>query len=130
MKMRIAALFFLVVEGNLFVATSADADEKDSAELRSLREQVVAIQSRIEALIGRDTPSIAERDPSPAATNAAPAPMIPAAGSPGGIRYKGVSITLGGFVAAEDIYGQRNQGNDISTNFSAIPLNHNSSHSR
>ena len=120
MKMRMTALFLMVTAGNPLVVPSADADEKDSAELRALREQVAAIQSNIEVLLGRDTPSTAQRDPLPAAKGAAAALMIPAA-SPDGIRYKGVSITLGGFVAAEDIYRQRNQGNDISTNFSAIP---------
>jgi hypothetical protein len=120
MKNGMTALLIMVMAGNPLVVPSADADEKDSAELRALREQVAAIQSRIEILMTRDTPSSAQHYPLPAAKGGSSAPMTPAS-SPYGIRYKGVSITLGGFVAAEYIYRQRNQENDISTNFNAIP---------
>jgi hypothetical protein len=41
--------------------------------------------------------------------------------SPSSIHYKGVSITPGGFVAAETIYRTKATGGDIPTAFSAIP---------
>ena len=40
--------------------------------------------------------------------------------------YKGVTITLGGFLAAESIYRQHDQANDISTSFATIPYANNS----
>jgi hypothetical protein len=41
--------------------------------------------------------------------------------SPLAIHYKGVSITPGGFVAAETVWRQRAESADINTNFNAIP---------
>jgi hypothetical protein len=38
------------------------------------------------------------------------------------LRYKDLSITLGGFVAAESIYRSRGEAADISSSFNAIPL--------
>lgn len=41
--------------------------------------------------------------------------------SPGVIHYKGISITPGGFVAAETVYRSKATGGDIPTAFSSIP---------
>ncbi|HZP24833.1 MAG TPA: hypothetical protein VFB04_15400 [Terriglobales bacterium] len=41
--------------------------------------------------------------------------------SPLAIRYKGISITPGGFLAAETVWRQRAEGADINTNFNGIP---------
>jgi len=41
--------------------------------------------------------------------------------SPGVIHYKGISITPGGFIAAETVYRSKATGGDIPTAFSAIP---------
>jgi hypothetical protein len=41
--------------------------------------------------------------------------------SPLAIHYKGVSLTPGGFVAAETVWRQRAESADINTNFNAIP---------
>jgi hypothetical protein len=38
------------------------------------------------------------------------------------IYYKGVTVTLGGFAAMETVFRSRNEGADISSSFSAIPL--------
>ena len=42
--------------------------------------------------------------------------------SPLAIHYKGVTITPGGFLAAETVWRQRAEGADINTNFNAIPF--------
>src|ERR1700744_1286979 len=42
------------------------------------------------------------------------------------LHYKGVPVTLGGFLAAEPIYRQHDQANDISTSFASIPYANNS----
>jgi len=38
------------------------------------------------------------------------------------LAYKGVNITLGGFLAAESIYRQHNTGSDIASNYNTIPF--------
>ena len=69
-----------------------------------------AVSEKIEAL------PLSPQDPSqvPSALNGDPA-------GPKSIRYKGVSVTLGGFLAAESVWRQHDQANDISTSFAAIP---------
>ena len=42
--------------------------------------------------------------------------------SPLAIHYKGITITPGGFLAAETVWRQRAEGADINTNFNAIPF--------
>jgi hypothetical protein len=42
--------------------------------------------------------------------------------SPLAIHYKGVTITPGGFLAAETVWRQRSMGADINTNFNAVPF--------
>ena len=41
--------------------------------------------------------------------------------SPLAIHYKGITITPGGFLAAETVWRQRGEGADINTNLNAIP---------
>jgi hypothetical protein len=48
---------------------------------------------------------------------------IVAAESPSTIRYKGVSITPGGFLAAETVYRNRATSSDINTPFASEPFN-------
>ena len=59
------------------------------------------------------------------ATQMAPGPANASTGNVGTLHYKGVTLTLGGFLAAESIYRQHDQANDISTNFAAIPYANN-----
>jgi hypothetical protein len=50
----------------------------------------------------------------------------PTSDESGGIRYKGISITPGGFIAAETIYRTRATSADINTPFNSIPFSGNS----
>jgi len=50
----------------------------------------------------------------------------PTPDEPGAIRYKGISITPGGFIAAETIYRTRATSADINTPFNSIPFSGNS----
>jgi hypothetical protein len=50
----------------------------------------------------------------------------PTEDGPGSIRFKGVSLTPGGFIAAETIFRTRATSGDINTPFSGIPFNGNS----
>ncbi len=40
----------------------------------------------------------------------------------GKLRYKGVTLTLGGFAAAESVYRSKNEGADIGSSYSKIPF--------
>jgi len=46
----------------------------------------------------------------------------PTEDGPGSIRYKGVALTPGGFLAAETVYRSRATGGDIATPFTGIPF--------
>jgi hypothetical protein len=50
----------------------------------------------------------------------------PTPDEPGSIRYKGVSLTPGGFIAAETIYRTRATSADVNTPFNSIPFSGNS----
>ena len=50
----------------------------------------------------------------------------PTEDGPGSIRYKGVSLTPGGFIAAETVYRTRANSADINTPFNSIPFGGNS----
>lgn len=43
----------------------------------------------------------------------------------GKVHYKGVTLTVGGFLAAESVYRSKAEGADIGSSFSAIPFNNN-----
>ncbi len=47
-------------------------------------------------------------------------------GGPASIRYKGITITPGGFIAAESVYRTRGTGSDVNTPFNSIPFPNNS----
>lgn len=106
-------------------------DEKPSSaemaqEIKALRERVEALQRRLDAQIEAEQQAKAAADAAAAQAAAAQAAAatIPAqvqsavdAAKPktDKIYYKGVAITLGGFLAAEYVYRQRDTSNDIST---------------
>jgi hypothetical protein len=60
-----------------------------------------------------------------AAGNSAASQMQNSDDGPASIRYKGVNITPGGFLAAETVFRNRATGGDIATPFSGIPFESN-----
>jgi len=106
--MRVAGAVAIALSGSCH----AETNDELLAELNRLRERVESLQEQVRSR--QATPA-----PAPASVSA-PAPANVSAA-----RYKGVTLTLGGFVAAETIYRQHNQGNDISTNWSATPYENN-----
>jgi len=60
------------------------------------------------------------------ATDTAAAKQASSEEGPAAIRYKGITITPGGFVAAETVSRQRATGSDINTPFNSIPYPGNS----
>jgi hypothetical protein len=121
--------------------SSADSPNDVTAQLQALRDQVDALQRRLDAQNAAEQQTKATADQAAAqaasanteaATATAAAQAIPAevktaidAATPktDRIYYKGVTLTLGGFGALESVYRTRNETADIASSFSAIPFN-------
>lgn len=119
-----------------------DQSAKEMAqELKALRQQVDSLQRRLDAQASeaQQTKAQADSAAAQAASAKADAAAIPAqlqaqvqtavdAAKPktDKIHYKGVTVTLGGFLAAESVYRSRNEGADIGSSYSAIPYNNSS----
>ncbi|HVC02161.1 MAG TPA: hypothetical protein VND80_08160 [Steroidobacteraceae bacterium] len=117
-------------------ASNAGSTAQMQRQLQLLREQIDELQHRLDAQAARQrqTQAVAKAAARQAAAAQADAAALPAhlAGelqtaktAPGVIKYKGLRITLGGFLAAEAIYRSHNQSADIGSNFGAIPFNNN-----
>jgi hypothetical protein len=116
-----------------WASSSLAADDPDamSKELARLKAQVEELQRRVDMQTQKETsvPNGTSSDArAQAPSDASPPPVqtsgnLPTIGD--SFHYKGVTITPGGFVAAEGIYRQHNQENDIWTNFNAIPFENN-----
>ncbi|MFZ0039063.1 MAG: hypothetical protein WAK91_16675 [Candidatus Acidiferrales bacterium] len=119
----------------------SDQLEQQRAALQLEQQKVQALEERLSAAppnaSAPATGAVAATSVDPqtghamaSATLAAPtAPIGPQSGisadsvqkGPESISYKGISITPGGFVAAETAYRQRATGSDINTPFNSIP---------
>jgi multidrug efflux pump subunit AcrA (membrane-fusion protein) len=124
--------------------SSADSPKEMTAQLQALRDQVDALQRRLDAQNAAEQQTKATADEAAAqaasanteaATATAAAQAIPAevktaieAATPktDRIYYKGVTLTLGGFGALESVYRTRNEAADMASTFSGIPFNNSS----
>jgi hypothetical protein len=94
-----------------------DAARRDAA-LKQAQED--AAEARMQA---QQAQQAAAMMPPPAAVAAAPAPPPGPLLPKGAFRVGGVTVTLGGFAAAEGVYRSRNEAASIDTNFNTgIPL--------
>jgi hypothetical protein len=114
-RVGIAATVALLLNG----ACRAETPEEMSAELKTLRNRIDQLQQQLESQ--GVTPAAPAATPAPATVPPPPGTPAEAAVANGPLHYKGIAITLGGFVAAETIYREHNQANDISTSFNATP---------
>ena len=87
-------------------------------ELKATREQAQAAQEQAAAASAR----VAQAPVASATAVAAPAPSTEPALPQGAFRVGGLTVTLGGFAAAEGIYRSRNQAAGINSTFGGIPL--------
>jgi hypothetical protein len=124
---------------NLSVLGAADAkapDDQSAAamaqELKQLQEQVDSLKKRLDAQAAAEqqTKAAADSAAAQAASAKADTAAIPAqvqsaiaAAKPKSdkIYYKGVTLTLGGFGAAETVFRNHNESADVTSGFSAIP---------
>jgi hypothetical protein len=90
--------------------------------LRDAQQQAKAAQAQAAAASAQAAQVAASPPPVPVA---AAAPVEPPAGPPlpqGAFRVGGLTVTLGGFAAAEGVYRSRNEASSIATSFGGIPL--------
>jgi hypothetical protein len=112
-----------------------DEPAKEMAQkIQSLLDQVNALRQRLDeqTRVSQQVKSEVDAAAAEAASAKAQAAVQPqsqvntAKGNTDKLHYKGVTVTLGGFLAAESIYRQHDQANDISTSFASIPYANNS----
>lgn len=96
------------------------------AEIELLKAQLAALQSKVAELEQRtDAQSdinVSTGQNVEAVQKAVAATDLQVKKSADKLSYKGVNITLGGFLAGETIYRSRNEGADMATNYNAIPF--------
>ena len=95
--------------------TTVAAQAQSDAQLQQVRGQLAETQAREEAA---ETQLQTQIQTIPGAVQTAVAAAAPKTDK---LYIKGVTVTLGGFVAAESIYRSRNMESDIASNFNAIP---------
>lgn len=132
------SLFTAACALSVFVPHGARADQAD--DVKALRAQIQALQSRLDAVEARTTQSTTQAQ---AALGAAPMAAAAAdsvgAAKAGGYGVhpgrdnsitlgKGITLTPGGFLAAESVYRTRNQTADITSNFGGAPLGNNANY--
>ncbi|HLK33922.1 MAG TPA: hypothetical protein VKT29_12585 [Terriglobales bacterium] len=97
---------------------SSQAAQQQPARQAPNLGQVASTTPIIPAGSAGSTPAVPKLNTANSDSGQSPA----AAESPLSIHYKGISITPGGFLAAETVWRQRGVGGDINTPFTSIPL--------
>ncbi len=100
--------------------SQASAQAQADSQLQQVRTQLADTQAREQAAEAQLQTQIQTL---PGEVRTAAAAAAPKTDS---LHIKGVSLTLGGFVAAESIYRSKNMEADIASNFNAIPYGNNS----
>ncbi len=88
--------------------------------LKAAQQQAKAAQEQAAAASAQAKQVAATPPPAQVVTVPAPPPGPPL--PPGAFKVGGLTVTLGGFVAAEGIYRSRNQASSVDTNFGSIPF--------
>ncbi|WP_109124957.1 hypothetical protein [Dyella sp. C11] len=99
-------------------STQAAEIEALKAQLQALQAKVVELEQRTDAQSDINVSTGQAVEQVQKQTAATDAQLKKSADK---LAYKGVNITLGGFLAAESIYRSNQEGADIASNYSAIP---------
>jgi hypothetical protein len=95
-------------------APHALAQQSTADQLQTLKEQINRLQQQVEQLQAQQA--------QPSAPAAAPAPAPAAKSASPAFKASPVTVTLGGYMALEGVYRDKNQSADIGSNYnSAIP---------
>jgi hypothetical protein len=89
---------------------------QDEQQMAALRQQLSETQARADAASAE---AHAQIETIPGAVKSEIARATPHDGK---VHYKGVTLTVGGFAAAETVYRSKNETADIGSNFSKIPF--------
>ncbi|WP_243050191.1 hypothetical protein [Dyella sp. RRB7] len=107
-------------------STKTSQSSTQAAEIEALKAQLQALQAKVVELEQRtDAQSDINVSTGQAVENVqkqVAATDAQVKKSSDKLSYKGVNITLGGFLAAESIYRSAQEGADIASNYSAIPF--------
>ncbi len=98
-------------------SAATEAQGKADAAAAQTAQQAQAVSK-----LSSDVSDIKENSANTALTLQETQKSVSEMGSPLAIHYKGVTITPGGFLAAETVWRQRATGGDINTPFNAIPF--------
>jgi outer membrane murein-binding lipoprotein Lpp len=105
----------IVLGSVLLSAGHAAAEEDTSSEIRMLKTKLKQLEERVDSKVARVT-----------AASPAPYTKVPTVVCPDGkICYKGITLTLGGWVDLTDIYRTRSLASDVGSVYNAIPLRNN-----
>ena len=91
--------------------------EQDAEQIASLRQQLTDSQAKTQAIADQ---AAAQIQTIPSEVKSEVAAEQPKDGK---IHYKGVTLTVGGFAAAEGVYRSKNEEADIGSSFAKIPFN-------
>jgi hypothetical protein len=113
--------------------------QSQSEQLKEQQQRMQVLESEVNSSSARDgfvaTTDSADPDSHTAGVASTPAAGIPTARANGSqvgneaplaLHYKGVSITPGGFMAAETVFRNKAEASDISSSFNSIPFSGNS----
>jgi hypothetical protein len=123
-----------VVSAQAPLAAPDEPAKEMAQKIQSLLDQVNALRQRLDeqTRVSQQVKSEVDAAAAEAASAKAQAAVQAqnqvnaAKGNTDGLHYEGVTITLGGFLAAESIYRQHDEAADISTSFASIPYANNS----
>ena len=96
--------------------SQAQAHDQDAQQIAGLSQQLADSQAKTQALAAQAQEQI---QTIPSAVKSEIAAEQP---KDGNIHYKGVTLTLGGFAAAESVYRSKNEEADIGSSFAKIPF--------
>jgi len=116
------------------IQVQSDALKEQQQQMQTLENQLkvsspAAASISASPVANAALPSPPERAPDAISSNAAMAPTTPAGAQknpdmdePQSIRFKGITLTPGGYMAAETVWRNRAVGSDINSAFNSVPL--------
>lgn len=111
----VATVASLIVQSTSVWAQSSTSLSGVEAQIQSLQNQIAKLsQERPEQITAPASPSSQTSQ----VFNQSSEPKLPF----GTFKLGGVTVTLGGFAAAEGVYRSRNEAGTVATNFNGIPL--------
>jgi len=97
--------------------------EEMRSQMASMQNQLAELEAATKAAATRAVPDpVGQRGTLPASTSRGVAKEEQSREAPNSIRYKGVSLTPGGFLEGTTLFRTRNENADIANNYSALPL--------